>query len=82
MVDFAMEFKYPVPPKSLYKAIGIAVCIHPNPREFPTTAKNLIVDFLQSVVQQHMKEARSEEVREAILKLFNDLIKESPSEPF
>ena len=80
MVNFAMEFKYPRPPKSLSEALGIAMCIAPA-REFRVIARNLILDHLHSVVEQNLKEAKTKSARDAILKLFNDLKKESENEP-
>lgn len=76
MVNFAMSFKYPRPPKSLSEAIDIAIRIAPA-QEFRTVALNLIVYHHRSIVEQHLKEAKFEDARASILKLFNDLTKEN-----
>jgi hypothetical protein len=80
MVNFAMEFKYPRPPASLTEALKIGMCCAPA-REFLPVTKNLIVDHLRSVVEQHLREANSEDARAAIQKLFDDLTKEKTNGP-
>lgn len=74
-----MELKYPRPPHDLSEAIKLAMCIVRPAKEFLPACRNLILDHHRSILEKHLKEAKNEDVRAAILNLFTDLTKERKS---
>ena len=71
-LDFSRE---PEEPRTLDEVIMFAMCIGPL-RDFLPSALQLIVQHHRRIVEQHLREAKTEEVRSAIMNLFTDLTKE------